>query len=189
MSSVGKLCNGVTQKGKKCTQRTKNEFCRFHLSQKKGEASSSHEDDCMIIEEPDSMKPNSSTEQIIECCVCMDPIHKNEKKMKCECSADIHQECVIKSGKSLCPACQRIVKLTGVEKRRMERYHDKYKRETERENFRNFQNQFNSNVNQLPRFIAGDGDRLPRFIAGEGGFNFPVIYHQEGDIQYALVIV
>jgi hypothetical protein len=89
----------------------------------------------------------------------------------------------------LCPACQRIVKLTGVEKRRMERYHDKYKRETERENFRNFQNQFNSNVNQLPRFIAGDGDRLPRFIAGDGGFNFPVIYHQEGDIQYALVIV
>lgn len=185
MSSVGKLCNGVTQKGKKCTQRTKNEFCRFHLSQKKGEASSSHEDDdCMIIEEPESMKPNSSTkqicssEQIIECCICTDPIHKNEKKMKCECNADIHQECVIKSGKRLCPACQRIVKLTGVEKRRMERYHDKYKRETERENYRNFRDQFNSNVNQLPRFIAGDG-----------GFNFPVIYHQEGNIQYALVIV
>jgi hypothetical protein len=136
-------CNGFTLKGKKCTKKTKNGYCKYHISQKKGESSGTTDEIMIIIDDSKEEEITTTVGSSIvpECCICTDPIKKDEKRMNCECNADIHQECVIKSGKNLCPVCRRKVNLTTLEKKRMEKHHDRYKRETTQEEFRRFREQ------------------------------------------------
>ncbi len=99
-------CMGTTIKGIRCTIKTKTPFCRFHRTQEVSKVENKE-----VITE--------------ECCVCCDPINKKLAL----CGHYIHIECVIKSGKEICPLCRQRVRMTKAEKRLTMDYHDRYRRE------------------------------------------------------------
>jgi len=76
------------------------------------------------------VKPEeSSLSEPETCCVCLDPI--NTKLAKC--GHDIHIECVIKSGKPICPLCRGDVRMTAKERRLTDEYAQKYRQQDQEE--------------------------------------------------------
>jgi hypothetical protein len=104
-------------------------------------------EDCYICTDPVTkpVKESSTDSSLLEdCCVCTDPVTK-EDKIPCVCNSSVHRECVVKSGKSECPVCRRVVVLKPSEKKMMIRYFRKYRDDMAREEFRRFREEFGRN--------------------------------------------
>jgi hypothetical protein len=118
---MDRQCSGITLKGIRCSLKTSSTYCRYHKYQE--------------IREHD---------EGVTCCVCTEPINTQLK-----CGHQIHLNCVIKSGKSLCPVCTKKVPMTGEELRLTEEYYLKYKRETFEENMRNLMHRLRTDPNSV----------------------------------------
>ena len=145
------VCLGITLKNKKCTKKTKHGYCRHHISQKKD-----------ILLGKTTQIIDITSEEIEECCVCTDPIEK-----KLECGHYIHMDCVIRSGKDLCPVCRTKLNLNISDRKKMHEYAEKYRKSSLEEEHARIRKQyygshFNRNDMLENMRILFEGFRNPR---------------------------
>jgi hypothetical protein len=118
-------CAGTTLKGVRCNMKTYSIYCRFHKNQAPQILSPNKQ--APQILSPNKQAPLIEEEEI--CCVCTDPIQSILKP----CGHSVHIDCVIKSGKQLCPLCRQHVTMTKIQKESTINYNIKYERERRQE--------------------------------------------------------
>jgi hypothetical protein len=140
-------CSGTTLKGIRCTVKTNSVYCRFHKNQDPSSVPL-RVPKISVRKAPIKIPVVEELQQEI-CCVCTDPI--NTKLTPCGHS--VHIDCVIKSGKQLCPLCRQKVRMTKEQRRQTGEYNEKYQRENRQEQMENIQGQMENRQEQMENFF------------------------------------
>lgn len=155
-----KICQGKTAKGEMCKQKVRSDtgYCKKHISQM------------------EQLSKEQSKEEVEDCCVCMDPL---SYKDVLSCGHHVHMECIIKSGKDLCPLCRESIKMTDSQRKKMEKTRNKFKKDEIRDETNRLRTmQMNS---PMPEYNIDHGSSSRGIVFNTFRYEWPPVYPEELD--------